>query len=73
MRQWLGEVLRRDHVHGGEGTALEDWAKCPVCQQELSTTGPDGVMVHLLAIHSDSTEARWVMNQLGELARQLSG
>ena len=52
-------------------TAFEYSARCPVCDQERPLGGPDGV-VHLLAIHPDSTEARWVMTQLGELARQLS-
>lgn len=55
------------------GKETEYLARCPVCDQELPSSGHDGVMVHLLAIHPDSTEARWVMNQLGELARQLSG
>ena len=46
---------------------LDDFARCPVCGLELQTTGPDGVMVHLLAIHFDSSETHWVMRQLGVL------
>jgi len=54
-------------------TALEDLARCSVCDQELPLLGPDGVIVHLLAIHPNSAEARWVMNELGLLVRQPSG
>ena len=54
-------------------TALEESARCPVCDQKLPLLGPDGVMVHLLAIHPDTTEARWVMNEVGVLIRHRSG
>jgi len=35
--------------------------------------GPDGVMVHLLVVHADTPEARWIMQQLGVPVLQLSG
>jgi hypothetical protein len=57
----------------GKETALEDLARCPVCDQELPLDGPDGVMVHLLAIHPDSAEARWITNELDVLVREASG
>ena len=71
-RAWW-PIRKADEQVPGKETALEYLARCPVCDQELPLSGHDGVMVHLLAIHPDSTEAHWVMNQLGELARQLSG
>ena len=69
-RAW--PIRKADEQVPGKETAFEYSARCPVCDQERPLGGPDGVIVHLLAIHPDSTEARWVMTQLGELARQLS-
>ena len=69
-RAWWPTRKADEQVPGKETEYL---ATCPVCDQELPLSGHDGVMVHLLALHPNSTEARWVMNQLGELARQLSG
>ena len=52
---------------------LESFARCPVCVQEFPIWGPDGVMVHLLAVHADTPEARWIMQHLGVAIMQLSG
>jgi hypothetical protein len=52
---------------------LENFARCPVCVQEFPISGPDGVMVHLLAVHADTPEARWIMQQLWVPVMQRSG
>ena len=44
-----------------------DVTRCPVCDQRFRVFGSENVMVHLLAIHADTTEARWVIAQLGVL------
>jgi hypothetical protein len=64
-------VTLASHREGRLG--VEDFARCPECGEELQTMGPEGVMVHSLAIHSDSGEARWVMRQLGVLVLEPSG
>jgi hypothetical protein len=48
-------------------------ARCPVCDKEFPIWGPDGLMVHLLAVHADTPEARWIMQQLGVPVVQPSG
>jgi hypothetical protein len=50
-----------------------DVTRCPVCDQRFRVFGSENVMVHLLAIHADTTEARWVMAQLGVLVPAPSG
>ena len=60
-RAW--PIRKADEQVPGKETALYS-ARCPVCDQERPLGGPDGVIVHLLAIHPDSTEARWVITQL---------
>ena len=50
-----------------------DVTRCPVCDQRFRLFGSENVMVHLLAIHADTTEARWVMAQLGVLVPAPSG
>jgi hypothetical protein len=65
------QVMLASHREGGLG--LEEFARCPVCGQETQTTGHEGVIVHLLAIHSDGIEARWIMKQLGLLVLEPSG
>ena len=52
---------------------LERFARCPVCDQEFPIWGPDGVVAHLLAVHADTPEARWIMQQLGVPVMQRSG
>jgi hypothetical protein len=50
-----------------------DVTRCPVCDQRFRVFGSENVMVHLLAIHADTTEARWVLAQLGVLVPAPSG
>jgi hypothetical protein len=50
-----------------------DLTRCPVCDQRFRVFGSENVMVHLLAIHADTTEARWVLAQLGVLVPAPSG
>jgi hypothetical protein len=50
-----------------------DVTKCPVCDQRFRVFGSENVMVHPLAIHADTTEARWVLAQLGVLVPASSG
>jgi hypothetical protein len=47
--------------------------RCPVCGELFWPYGPDGVFVHLISVHADSAEARWVMRQLGVLPLAPSG
>jgi hypothetical protein len=58
---------------GSEEAELESFARCPVCDQEFPIWGTDGVMVHLLSVHGDTPEARWIMEQLGVPVMQPSG
>ena len=46
---------------------------CPVCDRAFLIWGPDGVVAHLLAVHADSSEARWIMQKLQVTAMQASG
>jgi hypothetical protein len=48
------------------GAELESSVRCPVCDQaSLNVSGLDGVIPHLLAVHADTPEARWITEQLG--------
>ena len=47
---------------------MEDFAGCPVCDKEFPIWGFNGVVVHLLADHADTREARWIVQQAGEIA-----
>ena len=51
---------------------MEDFARCPVCDQEFLIWGPDGVMVHLNADHAARSDVRWLLQQLEVPATQRS-
>lgn len=41
---------------------------CPVCGEPFDVAGPDGILVHILELHTETKEARWVVGQLSRLA-----
>lgn len=41
--------------------------RCPVCDELFEVAGPDGILVHMIALHTDTDEARWVVGQLSRL------
>ena len=43
---------------------MQEYAVCPCCSEVLPVDGPGGVLVHLIAFHAKSPEARWVMQQI---------
>lgn len=43
------------------------YAICPVCGEVLPPDGPGGVLVHLIAFHAKSEEARRVMELLARM------
>jgi hypothetical protein len=47
--------------------ASSDLANCPVCCEPFGVYGPVGVLVHLLALHPHTEEARWVARQVSLL------
>lgn len=47
--------------------ASSDLADCPVCREPFEVYGPVGVLVHLLALHPNTEEARWVAQQVSLL------
>ena len=40
---------------------------CPVCGEPFPLAGPAGILVHIVALHTDTDEARWVIGQLSRL------
>jgi hypothetical protein len=37
---------------------------CRVCGEPFALDGPAGILVHIVALHTDTDEARWVIGQL---------
>lgn len=42
-------------------------ANCPICREPFEVDGPAGVLVHLVALHPDTDQARWVVGQVSLL------